>query len=106
MKTSYLKVIIYSPKESLDKILKVIAKYPQVGNYSHWSFVTEGIERFYPLQGATPVQGEVGSLELVESVRIETLCQSDDWSQMLQEIKLAHPYECPAIEVTPLIYPS
>lgn len=44
-----------------------------IGEYSHCAFSSEGIGSFKPLDGAKPFIGEVGELELVHEVRLETV---------------------------------
>src|SRR4051794_4857904 len=45
----------------------------RVGDYDHASFSSTGEGRFRPLPGAHPTIGSVGSVEVVEEVRIEVL---------------------------------
>ena len=62
----------------------------------------KGTGRFKPLEGANPTIGEVGKLEEVAEERIETVCESDNLSDVLKAIKDVHPYEEPATDVYPI----
>jgi hypothetical protein len=71
----------------------------RVGNYSHCSSVVKSIGQFKPLAGAHPAIGKVGELESVVEDRIETWCDKEDLSKVVEAIKKAHPYEEPVIDV-------
>ena len=42
-----------------------------IGDYDHCTFSTPGEGRFRPLEGADPTIGAVGSVEVVDEVRVE-----------------------------------
>ena len=44
-----------------------------IGNYSHCTFMTNGIGIFKPLDGTKPFIGEQGKLEKADEIRIETI---------------------------------
>lgn len=50
-------------------------RYP---NYSECCFQTPGTGHFRPVDGAKPNIGEVGKLEEVEEMRVETVCNGRD----------------------------
>jgi len=99
------KVVVYVPVVNADEIRKVIgdAGGGRIGNYSHCSFSVRGKGRFRPLEGARPSRGKVGKWEEVEEERIEFVCSEELLEMVVKAIRKAHPYEEPAIEVSPLV---
>lgn len=73
-----------------------------IGNYSHCTFNSEGTGTFIPQEGTTPYIGEVGRLERVEEVRIETIIPASLQRRVVKAMLAAHPYEEVAYDVYPL----
>ncbi len=101
------KIVVYNPLSHADKIRQVLAKNGagKIGNYQGCSFSVKGVGRFQPCEGASPYLGEIEKMEEVEEERIETICEEEACAGLLEKIKKVHPYEEPAIDVYPLIYP-
>lgn len=99
--TKKYKLVIYVPVADADKIRDVLGKAGagQIGNYDYVSFSMRGTGRFRPLEGAKPVIGEVGKLEEVPEERIETVVRADDLELIVADVRQAHPYEEPVIDV-------
>ncbi|KAK3312324.1 GTP cyclohydrolase 1 type 2/Nif3 [Apodospora peruviana] len=75
-------------------------RYPGPGNYTECCWTTSGIGQFRPGDAANPHLGQVGVLEHVEELRIETLCMGEDVARKAVEaLKIAHPYEEPSYSV-------
>ncbi|OCL04307.1 structural toxin protein RtxA [Glonium stellatum] len=75
-------------------------RYPGPGGYTECCFMSRGAGQFRPGSEANPAIGEVGKLEELEVVRVETLCQGRECAEKAVEaLKGAHPYEEPAYEV-------
>ena len=74
-----------------------------IGESDSCSFSCIGVGRFRPLAGAAPFIGSVGLLEEVPEERIETEVAQDRLRAVLLAVRAAHPYEQPAIHVTPLL---
>lgn len=100
-----VKIVIYVPKSSANKIREILAKTGcgKLGNYDSCSFSTSGTGRFRPLSGSKPYLGKQGKIEKVEEERIETICPEENVEKVILEIKKAHPYEEPAIDIYPLL---
>ncbi len=100
-----VKVWLTCPKTHAGKVRLAIgdARLGVIGNYSHCCVVTEGKGHFKPGAGATPSIGEVGIIEEVEEVIIEFVCHKDQLPTLKQILKDHHPYEEPAVEVSPLL---
>ena len=71
------------------------------GKYEYCSGSWKSVGRFYPMPGANPAIGEVGTMEEVEEEVIETICHKDILPQVIAAIKKAHPYEEPPIDIVP-----
>ena len=70
-----------------------------IGNYSHCSFSAEGTGRFLPEEGSEPTIGELGQLEAVSEVRIETIIPETIEKKVLSAMIKAHPYEEVAYDI-------
>lgn len=74
-----------------------------IGDYTHCTSnsITKGT--FIPVDGANPYIGQKDKLEVVEEVRIETVCDIKILKQVLKKLREVHPYEEPGINIIPLI---
>ncbi len=93
------KIVLYVPEESAEKVRKAIgdAGAGIIGNYSHCTFSMKGVGRFLPKEGANPTVGEVGKLEEVEEIRIETVCEEERLKDVLKALR-----DAPATDVYPI----
>jgi hypothetical protein len=98
------KIVVYVPESHADALRTAMgeAGAGRIGNYSHCTFTLKGEGRFKPEAGANPAIGEVGTLEVVQEDRIETLCEERVLKDVLAAIKKTHPYEEPATDVYPI----
>ena len=98
------KIVVYVPEENSEKLREAMgnAGAGKIGNYTHCTFTLKGTGRFKPEEGANPTIGEVGKLEEVEEVRIETVCSEDKLQAVLKAIRENHPYEEPATDIYPV----
>ncbi|KAF5006240.1 hypothetical protein FDECE_7400 [Fusarium decemcellulare] len=75
-------------------------RYPGPGNYTECCWQTSGTGQFRPGDAANPHIGEVGKLEEIPEVRVETICFGEDvMKRVVEALKAAHPYEEPAYQV-------
>lgn len=90
-----VKLVVYVPKTHVDSVRNAIcdAGAGHIGNYSHCTFNSFGNGTFLPLSGTNPFVGEVGKLEEVEEVKIETVVQQSIVKSVIKAMKKAHPYE-------------
>ncbi len=98
------KIVVYVPEGDADKLREAMgnAGAGVIGNYTHCMFTIKGTGQFKPGPGSNPTIGEVGKLERVEEVRIETLCDGKKLKDILKAVKEVHPYEEPATDVYPI----
>lgn len=101
--SDFVKIRVSAPLEAADRVRQAmgLAGAGVHGNYQFASGSIKQVGRFKPLAGARPTIGEIGRPEEVEEELIETLCHKDLAEKVVAEIKKAHPYEEPAIDLMP-----
>lgn len=94
-------IVVIVPESHADIIRETLGKAGagQIGPYSYCSFTSKGVGRFLPLEGADPHLGCIGSLETVEEVKIETVCDRKIVKEVVSAVRSVHPYEMPYIVV-------
>jgi hypothetical protein len=102
------KLTTYVPVADADLVRQALASAGAgvIGDYDSASFSTRGEGRFRPLEGANPTIGEVGSLEVVDEVRIECVLARAARPRVVAAMLAAHPYEEPAYDVVELADPG
>ena len=58
---------------------------------------------FKPNENANPYIGTKNNLTFVEEVKLEFVCDNEKVGQVIKELRHAHPYEEPAIDIFPLL---
>lgn len=98
------KLAVYVPRESADEVRDALgsAGAGYIGNYSHCTYNTHGTGTFLPHQGTNPHIGEVGKLEVVDEIKIETVFPSSLQKKVITAMLNAHPYEEVAFDIYPL----
>ncbi len=81
------------------------AEAGQIGRYAGCSFGSRGQGTFSPLPGASPFLGRVGTVERAEETRLEVNVARSRVTAALANLRSAHPYEEPAVDVYPLELP-
>lgn len=89
------KLAVYVPTTHVEKVKESLAKAGagHIGNYSNCSFSTQGIGNFKPLEGTNPYIGQIGEVEFVEEVKIETIVPQRVLGGVINSMLNAHPYE-------------
>ena len=100
-----LKLTVYVPAGHLDAVKDAIfaAGAGRVGAYDRCSWQVLGEGQFRALPGAQPFIGMVGSLEQVAEYRVETVLPRAALAAVVTALKMAHPYETPAFDLTELL---
>ena len=98
---SLYKLAVYTPLSHEKVVREAIghAGAGAIGQYSHCSFNTIGKGMFKPDEGAQPHIGQVGRLEEVEEVKIETVVPESLLNKVKRAMLNAHPYEEVAYDV-------
>ncbi|HRK45407.1 MAG TPA: Nif3-like dinuclear metal center hexameric protein, partial [Nocardioides sp.] len=102
------KLTTYVPVADADAVRAALSRAGAgvIGDYDSASFSTPGEGRFRPLEGANPTIGAVGSLEVVDEVRIECVLVRAARTRVVRALLAAHPYEEPAYDVVELADPG
>ena len=100
-----VKIVVFTPFSHSDRVRKALADSGagHIGKYDSCSFSSRGVGRFRPLKGAKPFIGSEDKIEEVEEEKIEVLCLAEDLEPVLKALRMAHPYEEPAIDIYPLL---
>lgn len=95
------KLIVFVPIDSKESVKEAIFKTGagSLGNYSHCCFETQGVGQFMPLEGSDPAIGAHNSLEKVDEVKIEVICNKENLKEAIKSMISVHPYEEVAYEV-------
>jgi dinuclear metal center YbgI/SA1388 family protein len=104
-KTNILsKLFVFVPKNDADKVKEAIFKAGagEIANYSECSFSTEGVGTFKGNGNSNPTIGKPLVRELVDEVKIEVIFPSYLQQNVVEQMKLAHPYEEVAYDIVPL----
>ena len=98
------KLVVFVPADSAETVRNAMtaAGAGRIGDYDEASFSVAGEGRFRPMEGAHPAIGEVGRLELVEEVRIESVLPRALRAVVVSAMLQVHPYEEVAYDVIEL----
>lgn len=102
------KLVVYVPTTHTDAVLQAICQAGAgwIGNYSHCTYKKTGEGTFMAREGCNPFLGEVGNLERVEEVRLETVLPASKQNIVISAMKKVHPYEEVAYDIYPLDLPG
>lgn len=97
-------LITFIPEKDSKKVIDAIfnAGAGKFDKYDRAGFITKGIGRFRPLEGANPHIGNIGKDEFVEEVRFETIVEDSLIDNVVKSLRENHPYEEPAIYIIKL----
>jgi len=100
----FFKLVVFVPRGHEEDVVVALgdAGAGHIGKYSHCTFRCPGIGTFKPLEGAQPFVGELGRLERVEEVRLETVVPESLLDQVVAAMLKVHPYEEVAYDVYPV----
>jgi hypothetical protein len=100
------KIVVFIPLQAKEKVKMAMfqAGAGKIGaHYDQCSFETKGLGQFRPLSGATPAIGSLGTLEVVEEVRVEMIVSGEALQRVIVAMKEAHPYEEVAYDIFGLL---
>ena len=100
-----VKIFVTVPAENLEAVRDAVCKAGAgiIGNYSYCSTSTKCTGTFIPNNQANPHIGERGRLEFVEEEKLEVVCEVEKVKTVIAQLRAAHPYEEPAIDIVPLL---
>jgi len=99
-----IKLVIYVPEGYEKKMLDAIfqTKAGKIDEYSACTFRNKGEGTFRPGSMTTPFMGKTGEVNSAKEIRIETVVQKNDLSDVIEFVRSHHPYETMAYDVYPL----
>lgn len=102
------KLAVYVPTSHIEAVLQAVTQAGAgwIGNYSHCTYQTTGTGTFMAQEGTNPYIGEMGTLERVEEIKLETVFPASKQNAIVSAMKKAHPYEEVAYDVYPLDVPG
>ena len=104
------KLVTFVPATVVDQVASALfaAGAGKIGDthYSECSFRTPGTGTFHPTAEASPHVGEIGKINFVDEIRLETIVPENSLSPVLKALQQAHPYEVPAYDVYPMRCPD
>ena len=94
-------LIFYVPKSHINEVKTAVfaADAGRLGQYENCCWQVEGCGQFKPLEGSEPFIGRQGKLESVIEYRIEMIVPNKSIHEVIDALKVAHPYETPAYHV-------
>lgn len=96
-----VKVITFAPEEAVDQLVATMAAAGAgvIGSYTSCSFRVSGRGSFHPGEGAAPVSGAAGRLNLEPETRVEMVAPKSKADDVVAALVSSHPYEEPAFDV-------
>lgn len=94
-------LFVYVPITASEKIKTALfnAGAGRYNNYDQCSWESNGLGQFRPLEKSNPFLGSLDTVEKVEEIKIEMICECDKIKDVLKRLKEVHPYEEPAYGV-------
>ena len=95
------KLCVYVPEKHVETVKTALfnAGAGRIGNYDQCCWQNNGIGQFRPLENSNPAIGSRGTLETVDEIKIELVCEDDLIKQAVTALKQSHPYEEPAYDI-------
>ena len=95
------KLCFYVPEDHAEAVKTAVfqAGAGRIGNYDCCSFQVRGQGQFRPLEGSNPYIGGQDEIETVDEFRVEMICAEEHLRAAISALRLAHPYEEPAIDL-------
>ena len=99
-----VKLVLFIPIGYEEKITRVLDDFDagRIGSYRLCTFKSRGEGTFIPENGSSPFQGEIGRMARASEWRLEVTLLRIRVSDLINKIRLVHPYEEMAFDVYPL----
>lgn len=100
-----VKIIVFVPEEKVSELRDAVCNEGAgvLGKYSYCTSSAKVNGTYIPNDDATPYVGTPNTLEFVEEIKLEFICDIDKVKNVLKIIREIHPYEEPAIDIVPLL---
>ena len=103
-----VKIFVTVPVDNVNQVRDAVCKAGAgiIGEYTFCTSSTKSIGTFRPSENANPHIGEKNKLEFVQEEKLEFVCDVENVTNVIKELRKSHPYEEPAIDIIPLIAES
>lgn len=100
-----VKIVVFIPEEVVSELRDAVcdAGAGVLGKYTYCTSNTKVSGTYIPNEDANPYAGTQNTLEFVEEIRLEFLCDVKLVKNVMQIIRKIHPYEEPCIDIIPLL---
>ena len=100
-----VKLVVFVPLSHADAVRQALgeAGAGKIGNYDFCSFSSRGVGRFLGNEHSNPAIGDGGVYEQVEEERIEVIVPREILEEVIEKMKVVHPYEEVAFDIYPLV---
>lgn len=100
-----VKIIVFVPEEKVSELRDAVcnAGAGVLRNYSYCTSSTKVSGTYIPNENATPYIGTTNTLEFVEEIKLEFLCDVKIVKNVIKIIREIHPYEEPCFDIIPLL---
>ena len=103
-----VKIVVFTPEEIISELRDAVCNEGAgvIGNYSYCTSATKAQGTYIPNENAKPYEGIHNTLEIVDEMRLEVLCDVENVKSVIKVIRKIHPYEEPCIDIVPLLEES
>ena len=103
-----VKIVVFIPEEKVSELRDAVcdAGAGIIGNYSYCTSSTKVEGTYIPNENAKPYEGSINTLEFVDEIKLEFMCDVKIVKKVLKIIREIHPYEEPCIDIIPLLNES
>lgn len=103
-----VKIVTFAPEENIPAIREAVCNAGAgiIGNYDFCTSTQKSVGTYIPNDNANPYIGTNNKLSIEKELRFEVICDISRVENVLFELRKAHPYEEPAIDIIPLLNES
>lgn len=99
-----VKLVVFVPLSHTDIVRQALgdAGAGKIGDYDFCSFSSRGVGRFQGSEKSNPVIGNIEEYTQVEEEKIEVVVPREILKEVIEKMKVVHPYEEVAFDIYPL----
>lgn len=103
-----VKIVVFIPEEKVSELRDAVcnAGAGVIGNYTYCTSSTKVSGTYIPNENAKPYEGVANTLEFVDEIKLEFMCDVKLVKNVMKIIREIHPYEEPCIDIIPLLNES
>jgi len=103
-----VKIAVFIPEEKVSELRDAVcdAGAGVIGNYTYCTSSSTVAGTYIPNENANPYEGTANTLEFVDEIKLEFMCDVKLVKNVLKIVREIHPYEEPCIDIIPLLNES